>query len=62
MMDPSLTSVRIYIDEIAIASIKRLIDKINGADKSFLKIEVAASLMIRDSVKKLDAVPEKKLS
>lgn len=53
MMDPPLTSVRIYNDEIAKAAIKRLIEKIQAEDKCSMKIEVYGDLMIRESVMRL---------
>lgn len=53
MMDPPLTSIRIYNDEIAKAAIKRLIEKIQAEDKCSMKIEVYGDLMIRESVKRL---------
>ncbi len=53
MMDPPLTSIRVYNDEIAKAAIKRLIEKIQAEDKCSMKIEVYGDLMIRESVKRL---------
>ncbi len=54
MMDPPLTSVRIFINEIAREAIKRLIERIQEEDSCTIKIEVAGALMIRDSVKQLN--------
>lgn len=49
MIEPKLTTMAIYKEEIGSIAAKRLIDKIQKGDKSILKVLVNAELIERDS-------------
>jgi LacI family transcriptional regulator len=49
MVQPRLTTVRVYKQEIGGIAVRRLMEKIDG-DPIVLQIEVGAELVIRDSV------------
>jgi len=54
MFFPALTSVHIPIHHLGSLSVRRLIKKMNGEAIEVLKIELATSLVIRNSVKNLN--------
>lgn len=51
MMEPAVTSVRMYIDEIACMAIKRLLERIENPQLPYCKIEIGGELIERDSVR-----------
>jgi DNA-binding LacI/PurR family transcriptional regulator len=51
MIKPSLSTMRIFKEEIGEIAVKRLIEKIETGDRSIIKIQVGAELVERDSTK-----------
>lgn len=54
MMDPPLTSMKIYNWEIAQMAVKRLVERFETNVTSYCKIEVGGEIVIRDSVADLN--------
>lgn len=52
MIEPSLTTMRIFKEEIGEIAVKRLIEKVETGDKSVVKIQVGAELIERESTNK----------
>jgi Transcriptional regulators len=50
LIEPNLTTVRVYKDRIGTLAVKRIMERIRGEAKELIKIEVGADLVIRDSV------------
>ena len=50
LIEPNLTTVRVYKDRIGTLAVKRIMERIRGEAKERVKIEVGADLVIRDSV------------
>lgn len=53
MVQPRLTTVRVYKQEIGGIAVRRLMEKISG-DPVVLQIDVGAELVVRDSVKRVN--------
>jgi DNA-binding LacI/PurR family transcriptional regulator len=50
MIEPSLTTVRVYKDRMGTLAVKRIMGRIHSKAKEWVKIEIGADLVIRDSV------------
>ncbi len=51
MIEPTLTTMKIFKEEIGSIAVKRLIQKIENNDKLIYKLQIGAELIIRESVK-----------
>lgn len=51
MMNPRLTTIKVFKQEMGSIAVKRLVEKINGRDCIIQKIEVGTEMIIRDSHK-----------
>lgn len=53
MVEPQITSVRIYIDEIARMAVRRLLERIENPHLPYCKSEVGGMMIERESVKRI---------
>jgi DNA-binding LacI/PurR family transcriptional regulator len=53
LIEPKLTTVNVYKKRMGILAVRRMMERIRGETEEFVKIEVGADLIIRDSVMKI---------